>query len=351
MPVLVHPAPPNRTGPHDLKPSRRSDLLRAFLQPFLADARLASLIAFHDRLAVLLKAGIPLARALRTVEEQCADRALAAAAGEMRAAAEAGGSVSDVMRRRPAIFSEMQAELVRAGEEGGFLEAAFARAADYLRREQELRRFLSRQMLYGKIVLFGALFAFPVMMAIAFGGNPLLALARPTLALLLLATLVGMGSVAWECGLSRSAAFPRLWEQVRWSLPGIGKVARNTAMVRFCRAFAALWGAGASLTASLEAAGRASGSPRMMAVAREAVRASAVEGRPLSETLERSGLLPAPFVGMLRTAELTGSLDALTTKMADYLEDETRARAHVSAYVFSQTFFAFIGIYVILTVL
>src|SRR5262245_59535344 len=78
--------------------------------------------AFFNQLADLLRAGVPLLRSLEILERQSSVPALVATLREVRAKVADGTSLADAMARFPRAFNELAVSMVRAGQEGGFLE-------------------------------------------------------------------------------------------------------------------------------------------------------------------------------------------------------------------------------------
>src|SRR6516165_4209606 len=109
---------------------------------------------FYSQLADLLRSGVPLLRSLDILERQGTQPALSEMIREVRAQVAQGTSLADSMTRHPRAFSELAVSMVRAGEEGGFLEDVLQRIADFTEHQEDLK---------AKVV--GAL-AYPVILAI-----------------------------------------------------------------------------------------------------------------------------------------------------------------------------------------
>src|SRR5262245_51031690 len=113
------------------------------------------LAGFYSQLADLLRSGVPLLRSLDILERQGTQPALSEMIREVRAQVAQGTSLADSMTRHPRAFSELAVSMVRAGEEGGFLEDVLQRIADFTEHQQDLK---------AKVV--GAL-AYPIFLAVA----------------------------------------------------------------------------------------------------------------------------------------------------------------------------------------
>src|SRR5262249_51944192 len=86
---------------------------------------------FFSQLSGLLRSGVPLLRSLDILERQSSQPALAAVLREVRARVADGTSLAEAMARHPRAFDELAVSMVRAGQEGGFLEEVLKRIADF----------------------------------------------------------------------------------------------------------------------------------------------------------------------------------------------------------------------------
>ncbi len=89
-------------------------------------------------MAALLPVGMPLAQALNAASG-VASGDVRDALQEVRGRVERGDTLSAALAQHRALFSPLYVGLVRAGEKSGDLDAAFARLADQLERDEQLR--------------------------------------------------------------------------------------------------------------------------------------------------------------------------------------------------------------------
>src|SRR5207302_7402783 len=82
---------------------------------------------FYAQLADLLRSGVPLLRSLDILERQGAQPALAEVIREIRAKVADGMGLAEAMAQYPRAFNELSVSMVRAGQEGGFLEDVLKR--------------------------------------------------------------------------------------------------------------------------------------------------------------------------------------------------------------------------------
>src|SRR5437763_913237 len=89
-------------------------------------------------LAALLPVGMPLAQALNAASG-VASGDVRSALQEVRARVERGDTLSSALAEHRGLFSPLYVGLIRAGERSGDIDAAFARLADQLARDEQLR--------------------------------------------------------------------------------------------------------------------------------------------------------------------------------------------------------------------
>src|SRR5262249_22951264 len=94
---------------------------------------------FYNQLADLLRAGVPLLRSLEILERQSSTPALGATLREIRAKVADGTSLADAMGLYPKAFNELSVSMVRAGQEGGFLEDVLERIAQFTEHQEDLK--------------------------------------------------------------------------------------------------------------------------------------------------------------------------------------------------------------------
>src|SRR5947209_15632137 len=85
------------------------------------------LATFYSQLADLLHSGVPLLRSLDILERQSTVPALSEVIREIRARVADGTSLADSMGQHPNAFNELAVSMVKAGQEGGFLEDVLKR--------------------------------------------------------------------------------------------------------------------------------------------------------------------------------------------------------------------------------
>jgi general secretion pathway protein F len=286
-------------------------------------------------LALLLKAGARLDRALELLTADADMGRLRPTVAAVRSSILAGESFADALSQHPLVFPPVYVALVRVGEASGTLEKILHVLATDRSRAETLRRKVTDALRYPAFLLFAAscvLVFFLMFVLPQFGsvlhdfGAKIDPIAGAFLALSEFINaqkeLIGAAAIivlTTALLLARHGKFRAavITQAVRW--PVIRTVATLHQTAIFCRNLEVLLSAGVSLTTSLRIIAN-----MMAALGDDAVWTRVVErvrqGGKLSEALEESGSLPATAVRTLRLGEETGQLPVVAGRVAEFYE-------------------------------
>ena len=292
-------------------------------------------------LAVLLKAGLPLDRALALAIDNIEDAAAARALTGLLQSVREGAPLSRAMLDHPALFSAADSAMAEAGEASGRLGDALERLAVMLKQAENLRRTITSAMIYPAALLVIAvgvialmlLFVIPqfeTMLATARGDLPwatvmIMALSRglrewwPLLLLGLGVTIIAM------MRLGRSPAVRRSVDRAVLGLPLVGELVRRIETARFAHTLGALVEGGVPLPQAMALARRTVGNS-VMGEALDGVVATLREGGGLAGPLAQTGVLPRMAVAFLRTGEEASQLALMLARLAEVLDQDVQTR-------------------------
>ena len=117
--------------------------------------KLRVLTGFYSQLSDLLRAGVPVLRALDVLGRQSANPLLSEILKEVHADVSGGETLAEAMAKHPNAFNNLAVAMVRAGEQGGFLEDVLTRISIFTEKQDELKNKLIGSMIY-PCVLMGA---------------------------------------------------------------------------------------------------------------------------------------------------------------------------------------------------
>lgn len=347
-PASIVEAPPN-TG-----------LGRSLTLPgFSRGVRLKDLAILSRQFATMIGAGLSLLRALSILTEQTESKPLAAVLALVRDDVEGGQSISESLAKHPMAFPPIMVNMVRAGETGGFLDAALNSIAENFEKEVKLRGTIKSAMTYPVIVLSMSVAAVLIMlifivpifqdMFTGLGG----ALPLPTQLLVTVSEsmiyIVPIGAVVavafsvWWGRNKHTDRVRRVLDPLRLKLPVFGPMQKKISVARFSRNFANMLGAGVPILQALKIVGETSGNwaiENALAQVAEGVR----RGQSVSEPLQDHPIFPAMVVQMIAVGEDAGTLELMLDKIADFYDQEVQSATEQLTAMIEPLLIAFLGV-------
>ncbi len=80
------------------------------------------LVMFTRQLSAMISAGVPLLRALTSLQKNSESKALTAILSDVTRDVQSGSQLADALGKHPAAFSDIYVNMVRAGETAGILD-------------------------------------------------------------------------------------------------------------------------------------------------------------------------------------------------------------------------------------
>ena len=294
---------------------------------------------FFRQMNSMLNAGTSLGHALTTMGEHASNPALRRASREMAEQTLRGRPWSETMKAYPALFDALSVGMIAAGERGGFLDRMCARLADYAERDYELQQAIKRETSYPKLLVFCAILipsAIPAAIAGFSGGNAMQAWLRSV------GPPLGAVAFAWVAWKIWSRAMPvaahggvlkRAMDWIKLKTPVVSKTVKSFAAAKFCRAMGALYASGMGVNHIINIAAGACGNEEFAARARAAI-PGIERGISLTDSLAATGYFPGVALQMMRTGEMSGSIDTQLDKVADFLEQDAEAAVKHAVKIF-----------------
>jgi general secretion pathway protein F len=288
----------------------------------------------------MVRGGVPLLRSLEILERQSAAPALSAILKEVHVKVADGTSLADAMAQYPRAFNELAVSMVRAGQEGGFLEDVLERVAIFTENQEDLKAKVMGAMAYpvflaavGVIVLNVLIIFFvpkfqPIFDKLeAKGQLPMLTQALIGIsqvmqtyfwAVILVGLAVVVGFRQWAIT-STGRAIVDAW---RLRLPVAGKIYLSLALSRFTRILGTLLHNGIPILQALRIAKDSTGN-RVLADAIESAAENVTAGNKLAEPLASCSYFPRDVVEMVSVGEESNQLEKVLINVADALEKRT----------------------------
>lgn len=293
-----------------------------------------------SELAVLLRAGLPLDRALKVLIDMASEPALEALLQDLLREVKAGKALSQALLPHQAVFGNFYINMVRSGEASGQLSAVLDRLVEYLQNAKANRDNVVSALIYPAILLvvavlsivlmlgfvvpqFETLFedmgeALPPLTALVVGAADFIA--GYGWLLLLLALGVGWWVRNWlatEAGQASKDA--RLLK-----MPVVGGILFQFEVSKFARTVGTLLGNGVSLLKAISIAIDTVDN-RVIKQALQVLPPAVKSGKRMSVALEETGLFTPMVIQMTRVGEESGRLDAMMLELARVFDGHVQA--------------------------
>lgn len=298
------------------------------------------LAMFYAQLSDLLRSGVPLLRSLELLQKQARNRVLQVVLQEVRDEVAEGTRLAESMRQHPNVFPELAVSMVRAGEEGSFLEDVLRRVADFTEHQEDLKGRVVGATVYplfliviGGLVLTAMMVWFvpkfePVFQRLESRGD----LPWATTAVVAISDTLGNYGLGLLIGVAFAIAFAVQYFQTdegrlvldrgKLNLPGAGRIYRSLAIARFCRILGTLLNNGVPILNSLRIAKDATGN-RVLSEAINKASDFISAGKSLAQPLGESGEFPEETVEIIAVAEEANNLEQVLVDIAESMERRT----------------------------
>jgi type IV pilus assembly protein PilC len=317
-------------------------------------------LIFNQQFVTLIRAGLPILKALDLLSERLTDEKLAPRIKAVREEVRNGSLLSEAFARQ-GVFPPMYVTSVLAGEKSGSLGEVLERYITYQKLALAVRKKLILSLVYPcmLIVLVICLMVFLVTFVVPKFAE----LYQSMSAQLPAATqlLIAVGTTARNyilfgfVALVLAAVAFRFWAKTekgelrvdRWRirLPLIGEIWIKYQVAQFARVLGTLLVGGIPLLQALETASSSLGT-RLLKDTLAAAGQMVKEGQSLSSSLAQTGIFPGLSIDMIEVGESTGALPQMLASVAEFYEDDVNTRMTASLSLIEPAIMLFMGCFV-----
>lgn len=353
---------------------KRQGLVVVKLDSIQAKARVTTRIPrglitrFYVLLGNQLQVGVPLLSALELIVQQEKSASGKHLLADIAKQVESGQTLSTALEKHAQAFSIIDLNLLRAGEEGGFLPEAIERIA-YIRQWQKtLVSGALGAAAYPLLLVCISLVLLPSMLVYLVPKlEPIFSSLRrdaklPIMTSLLLdvsrlleqyGTHALAGSVIVILAIYAIVPKSRLRTTADYlvlRVPLIGDLIRDFILARFFRILGTLLQNKIQILASLKIAIKVLGNADMSHSFRQLCE-SVSTGKRLAASLDATGRIPTDVLAMIGVAEQSNTLDTVLIKVAEQLEQRTNQRLEVVMKLIEPLLLLFMAVFVGIVVL
>ncbi len=326
-PVEIHPsgtAPTESVG----------DTFKRFLRPGIQSQ---DILLFSRQMYTLLKAGVPIMRALAGLQESSVNERFKEVLQSIRENLDSGRDVSAALQRQDGVFSQFYVNMIKVGEMTGQLEEIFLRLFHHLEFENFMRVQIKSALRYPAFVI-GAmgvaliiinLFVIPVFAKVFKSFNAKL----PMMTQLLIdfsdfmvafwpALLIGLILAIFAFRLWLATERGRYaWDKFKLRIPIAGKIIVKATLARFARSFALASQSGVPVVQALTTVARTVDNA-YIADKIEKMCEGVERGESVLRTAAAAGIFTPVVLQMVAVGEESGALDDLMDEIADMYQRE-----------------------------
>ncbi|GAB2182622.1 MSHA fimbrial biogenesis protein MshG [Denitratisoma sp. agr-D3] len=326
----------------------------------------ADITLFTRQLYALMKAGVPIMRALMGLQESSSKRTLKALIQDVRESLDSGRELSVSFARHPRVFSSFYVSMVRVGELSGRLEEIFIRLYHHLEFENFMGQQIRSALRYPAFVVAAMtaaivivnIFVIPAFAKVFQGfGAELPLMTR---------VLLGFSNfmVAWWwllAGGSGGAAFAfkswtatvagRLtWDEIKLKLPIAGKIVQKATLSRFAGSLALALRSGVPVVQAMTVVAQTVDNA-FIARKVEAMRDNIERGESVLRAAIGAGVFTPMVLQMVAVGEESGALDDMMQEVSDMYQREVEYELKTLSAQIEPVLIAFLGVLVLVLAL
>ena len=295
------------------------------------------ILLFSRQLHTLLKAGVPILRALTGLQESTSSKAMKAVLQEVRTSLESGRELSVSLARQPKVYTPFYLAMVRVGEITGRLEEVFLSLFRHLEFEKFMRDQVKSALRYPTFVVTAMAIAIvvvniwviPVFAKVFEGFGAQL----PLMTRLLIGFSNFMVSYWYVLAIGAVLAFVAFqswvatkagrygWDRIKLKIPIAGKIVRKATLARFSRSFALAMKSGMPIVQAMAVVSQTVDNA-YIADKVDKMRVGIERGDSVLRTAIASDVFTPVVIEMLAVGEESGSLEEMMQEVAEMYQSE-----------------------------
>ncbi len=300
------------------------------------------LVMLTRNLASMLKAGLPLSRALSVLERQSKNARVKGVMQKLRESINKGDPFHEGLKAFPETFSPLYVAMVRAGEESGGMVLALQTISFQLERSSTLKKKIKGAMMYPAIIM-GVMTIIGILMMIYVVPTLTSTFIQMNIELpLTTRIIIGMSDFFSNHGLIALLGFTAFVASFVWAaktrigkqilhftyihLPVIGVLVKQTNSAYTSRTLSSLLSSGVDVISAINITEDVLQNVYYKRVLKEAA-VHVEKGSPLSEVfIAHENIYPILVGEMVSVGEETGQISQMLTEIASFYETEVEQK-------------------------
>jgi type IV pilus assembly protein PilC len=297
-------------------------------------------LIFNQQFNTLIKAGLPILRALDLLAERAAAQSLRPVLQDVRQRVREGALLSEALAAQ-GIFPPVYVTAITAGERSGNLSGVLEQYISYLRVSTGFKKALITALIYPTILVIAVIITLTYLMTFAMPQFARLyadlGIKLPPITQFMLDIAVPLRTyfLFFFFGVAAFVAVIYIWtrsdqgalaiDRLKPKVPVMGDIWLKGQIAQFVRTLSTLLAGGTPLVSGLETSAQAIDS-RLIATSVQSAAARVREGKTLHESLAETHLVPPLALEMIEVGEASGALAAMLTSVAEFYEEEVSTR-------------------------
>lgn len=345
---------------YSVKPRSEINALATAIKPRRKKLNVEKFLIFNQQFVTLIRAGLPILKALDLLAERLTDPKLSGYIKGVREEVRNGALLSDAFARQ-GVFPPIYVTTVLAGERSGSLGEVIERFITYQKLSLSVRKKLLVSLLYPAVLvtlvigLIVFLVTFVVPNFAELYTSMQAQLPAPTQILIAIGTTarsyILIGFAALVAGIfafrywARTDSGGERIDRFLLKVPIAGEVWLKYQVAQFSRVLGTLLIGGIPLMQALDTAADSLGTQVLKKVLQQAVKLVR-EGQSLSSSLRLTKVFPGLSIDMIEVGESTGALPAMLGSVAEFYEDDVATRTTAALSLIEPAIMIFMGIFV-----
>jgi len=317
-------------------------------------------LILNQQFNTLVKAGLPILRALDLLADRAATQKLRPILSQLRDRVREGKSLSEAVAEA-GVFSKVYSTAILAGEKSGNLSGVLDYYIAYQRVSTGVKKKIVATLVYPTILVAVSILILTYIVTEVIPKFAMLYrdlnvdLPAPTQILIAVTVdyryyvlggvaalfLAALGAYLW----SRTEDGGAVIDRLKFRLPVIGDTLLKFQVAQFSRTLSTLLAGGTPLVAGLQTASDALASKLVRGTVTQATQ-RVREGESLHSALASTHVMPDLALDMIEVGESSGALAPMLTSVAEFYEEEVSLRLSTLVSIIEPVLLVFMGLFV-----
>ncbi|HEX8962564.1 MAG TPA: type II secretion system F family protein [Rhodocyclaceae bacterium] len=328
--------------------------------------RHVDILLFTRQLYTLMKAGLPIMRALAGLQESSVNTAMKSMLGQLRESLDSGREFSVSLARHPKVFSSFYLAMIHVGEMTGRLDDVLLRLYEHLDFERFMKEQVKSALRYPSFVMIAMAIAITVINMMVIPAFAKVFESAHAELPILTRFLIGMsnftvkwwymilGGIAGAILAFRSwVATPagrHTWDRVKLRIPIAGKIVRKATLAQFARSFALSSRSGVPVIQAMTTVA-ATVDNSYLAEKIENMRDTVERGESVLRAAVATGAFTPVVLQMIAVGEESGALDEMMEEVAGLYQNEVEYELKTLAQQIEPIMIIMLGVMVLVLAL